>query len=733
MSDGRGREARRLSRLVTVLGGVTFALLPAPAGAADSPGGFSPVVVLGAGGLRWSDVSPEATPTLWELAGEGAVGSLVTRTARPVTCPADGWLTVGAGTRAQAVEHGGPGGSKETCPASGPAVTPDGEGARVQEWAAIGRLDANERFDTRPGLLAEAAAQAPGTCVTAIGPGAALAAADPAGRVAYYAPSVADATSADVTRCQVTMVELGDIDARAGDRAAQVAAVDAAAARVRELRQGPATWIVLGLSGDASGETHLGLAVRHSDLAPTAPSWLDSSSTRRQAVVQLTDVTPTVLGLVGAPVPDEAVGSPLEAGAPVDGLGEAVDDLVAADDAERVVRGTQSWFWITLLGLQLVVYLLATLVLRRSWGPARRRVLTWTRWGALASGAVPAATFLADLVPWWRAGAPVPAIVALVAALTVAIGALAAAGPWRGRPLGPPTAVAAVTALVLGLDVLLGARLQLGSLMGYFPTVAGRFYGFGNQAFSLFATGALFAAGGLAAWLLGRGPGRRGLATAAVVLVGVATLGIDGAPSLGADVGGVLAILPGFAVLALLVSGRRVSVVRLAAALGAAVLLLAVVGLADAARPATSRTHLGRFVIEVRDGEAGGTIARKLGANLGLLTSTPLTLLLPAAIVFVVLVLRRPARWHAPALQRAYEREPLLRPTLAALLVLQAVAFAVNDSGVAIPAVSLMLVIPFLLAASVHALELDEAGARPAPAARPRPATPATEPRPAAP
>ena len=59
------------------------------------------VVVVGISGLRWSDVSPSATPTLWRLAGQGSVGSLVDYATKPLTCPADGWLTLNAGARAQ--------------------------------------------------------------------------------------------------------------------------------------------------------------------------------------------------------------------------------------------------------------------------------------------------------------------------------------------------------------------------------------------------------------------------------------------------------------------------------------------------------------------------------------------------------------------------------------------------------------------------------------------------------
>ena len=55
------------------------------------------VVVVGISGLRWSDVSPAATPTLWRLAGQGSVGSLVDYAVKPLTCPADAWLTLNVG------------------------------------------------------------------------------------------------------------------------------------------------------------------------------------------------------------------------------------------------------------------------------------------------------------------------------------------------------------------------------------------------------------------------------------------------------------------------------------------------------------------------------------------------------------------------------------------------------------------------------------------------------------
>ena len=107
------------------------------------------VVIVGLSGLRWSDVSPTATPTLWRLAGQGSVGSLVDYAVLPLTCPADGWLTLNSGARAQS-DHTDVG-----C-RTFPAVRQAGAGAIVP--ALPGLIGYNQRFHNDPswGLLGRA-------------------------------------------------------------------------------------------------------------------------------------------------------------------------------------------------------------------------------------------------------------------------------------------------------------------------------------------------------------------------------------------------------------------------------------------------------------------------------------------------------------------------------------------------------------------------------------------------
>src|SRR5580693_10323766 len=173
MARPRMPRALRCSLLAALLisgltSGATLAAAT-PAGArAPQAAPARHVVIVGLSGLRWSDLSPTATPTLWRLAGQGSVGSLVDYAVLPLTCPADGWLTLNSGARAQS-DH-----TNAACGAF-PAVDRDGAGAEVPGLPALAAY--NRQFHNTPdwGLLAGAA-----SCATAVGPGAALALADPA-------------------------------------------------------------------------------------------------------------------------------------------------------------------------------------------------------------------------------------------------------------------------------------------------------------------------------------------------------------------------------------------------------------------------------------------------------------------------------------------------------------------------------------------------------------------------
>ncbi|MEJ2579424.1 MAG: hypothetical protein P8Z68_10085, partial [Kineosporiaceae bacterium] len=341
-------------------------------------------------------------------------------------------------------------------------------------------------------------------------------------------------------------------------------------------------------------------------------------------------------------------------------------------------------------------------------GPDRRRerTLRALRWWTTSLAAVPVSLFLIGLAPWWRAGTPGLVLAAGVAGLAVTVTALAALGPWRAAPFGPLGAVGAVTMLVLAADVLTGARLELLGLMGQHPLIGGRFYGFGNQGFAVFATGALLAA--LAGADALRRRGRIRWAVGLVAAVGTAAAVLDGTPGWGSDFGGPVALIIGFTVFGFRVAGARITRWRAVATGAVAVAALVGLSLFDWSRPARNRTHLGRFVQSLIDGGAGPILGRKLGTNLDMLLG-PLGLLAAAAAVVVVAALAAPARFRLGSVAEAYRRFPLLRPGLAAAGLIALIGFLGNDSGVGIPVAVSMLVLPLTLVAALRAQELADA------------------------
>jgi hypothetical protein len=330
----------------------------------------------------------------------------------------------------------------------------------------------------------------------------------------------------------------------------------------------------------------------------------------------------------------------------------------------------------------------------------------------LGFAALPVASFLANLVPWWRSQHPGVVLWAALLAWSVFLGVLAGTGPWRRRTFGPAGFLAAVTASVLAADVITGSRLQLSSLWGLSPLDAGRFYGLGNVAFAAFAMTALIAAAWAAATLLTRG--RRRAAALTVAAIGVAAVVVDGWPSFGADFGGVLALVPGFALLTAGVGGLRVTLRRAAAVVGAAVAAVGTIAVVDWARPPANRSHLGRFVQQAIDGDIGAILRRKLEANIQSFGQRPaLGLLVLGVLIVTTVVVAWPERLRVTKVVDAYAAEPALRPCLAACLLTAVVGLTVNDSGVIIPAVALMAAVPLVAAASPRASSVPPPSAWP--------------------
>ena len=424
---------------------------------------------------------------------------------------------------------------------------------------------------------------------------------------------------------------------------------------------------------------------------------LDASSTRQPGLVVLTDLTPTVLGWLGRPVPAGVVGAQLTRGGR-GALAPAVRSLVGRDTAEQVWRSTHSeFFWAYLLADALV---LAAIGLA-CWGAAperRRRRARWWRVAGVFAAAVPVGTFLANLVPWWLFAHPAAWLYGMAAAWALVIGAAALAGPWRRDPLGPFGVICLLTLVVLATDVMTGSRLQLQTPFGLSLLEAGRFYGIGNEALGIYGVTALFAAAWLALLALRRYPSSRRPALLAVAVIGVFAVFASGWPGFGGKVGGTIAMVPCFLLLAAVVAGIRLSwrLLLLAAVSGLA--LFAVFALISYFTPATGPSDIGSFAGSTVHGHSGALLLRKIDSNLGSLSVSAFSPLVPVVVAVTGLMLWRPAWFRLKTIPLAYTAQPLLAPILGVLWLLPVLGWFADDSGVIVPAAVLPLALPLGIA-----------------------------------
>jgi len=654
-----------LATVVTVTAGAA-----SPARAAAPP---RHVVIVGVPGLRWSDISASATPTLWRLAGLGSVGSLSDFAIQPLTCPADAWLTLNSGARAQT-------GHPATACGAFPAVVPAGTAASVPALPSL--VSYNQQFRAGPawGALAGGA-----SCATAVGPGAALALAGPSGRVASYLPSPSQATAAVLSRCPLTVVDLETTSYP--ERALALAPVDAELARIVAALPSGATLLVTA-PGSTTSPPHLQVVLI--DGPGYRAGLLESSSTRQPGLVTLTDLTPTVLGWLGRGAPPGAVGAQVTRGYR-GSLPAAIRSLVGRDTAEHVWLSThQVFFW---------AYLLADAAVFGALGLARRP--GGLRVAGVLAVSVPAGTVLANLVPWWRLAHPAVWLygTAVMLALVIALAALAASR--RGDPLAPFGALCLFTLAVLGLDVMTGSRLQLDTPFGLSMIESGRYYGIGNAALGLYGVTALFGAAWLGLVALRRYSRRA--AVLAVALVGVFAVFASGWPGFGAKVGGTIALVPCFGLLLLAVAGIRLNWRRVLLVAVSGLALVAIFALISYLAPVTGQSHLGAFAGDVLHGHAGAVLLRKIHANVGSLKAGAYSPLAPIVVVVTGLMLWRPAWFGMKTVPLAYAAEPLIRPVLGVLWLMPVIGWLADDSGVLVPAAAVPLALPLGIAIVVLA------------------------------
>ena len=719
-----------IGMILTMVGS---ALAAAAVSTASAPGTASssrptPVVVLGTDNLTWADIQTRAArhragdhadtdrvdssaAHLLSFASANEPMNLSVRTPTDRTCSADGWLTLGRGVRASALK---------------PADSCAGPTTAVPDDTPLVRTLGNDVSIQAVGPETQLATGAPGS---------------PPSTSVSSAPSLPEALSAGA---DLTIVDTARDASTDTDR---ITALDDALRQAQE-QASPGTRIVIASLADDEdpGPQMAVLPAGTASARGTSSGFVVGTSTHRPGLAQLTDLTPTLTtALAGRSAPafdGQALDLPASstltpakgAAAPDDArISRLADDALHARASQRTVIPAST----LLVGLAVALLVWAAIALRTpepGQRPAVRRRVTWA---AIGLSALPPALLLVNAAPWWRVGArdgspsawaPVSALAAaaLVAACVVGLAAGIAMLVQRRRGTRAGFVALLVTAaipLTWLVDAAVGAHLAFNNPLGMNAVVAGRFYGVSNTAFAL-AAGALVVVIAAAWDRLGRG---RRTALILTCLLGGAALIVDGAPQLGADVGGALTLVPTLALLAAGLAGLRLSWRRWLAIGATTLLVVGGFAVVDLLRPG-GPTHLGRFARQVADGSAVGVLGRKAYALVGPFITKPVAAITLACVVALAAAalwwLRRqvqawragnsPYVWLAPTahgdILRVGEQESgppthgtppsaqWVTTALRSLGVLTTVSVLVNDSGVTMAGFILAVAAPALLA-----------------------------------
>ncbi|NHN57225.1 hypothetical protein G9U51_15745 [Calidifontibacter sp. DB0510] len=671
-----------LTVLAFAVATITWSLLQARPKAlpVSQPG---PLVVVSMPTLTYADTPNTRQSALWDLARDGAVGALATRSLTGHSCSLQSWLTFSAGARTSVgatVSATPRGQAPGTCPAP-PAMSFDGAGAQFPQWEQWRQVTLGRVAQADIGKLGSTLA-ARGQCIMAAGPFAALGAADRTGRVARYTP---DPANVDVNACPVTFISLDGPDD------------DYLRMLMRHLP--PRSTIVVAGMADDTGPERLHAVVISG--AGTPHGLLTSISTRQRGVITLSDLSALVLSRLGAGAPRLPEGrSPLvqPSGSPTAAVVRTTEITGALTQEYSLVQPFIVGFYAIVLAafaLGGIAWLIARSEPEDS--STRRAIRRWTSLVAATAACMPVATFIANAFPWYRGHHPRLQLALLVCGISVLAGVVALGGPWR-RWMGGPTAfICMLTAAVIGLDVVHGSDLQFLSMLGLQPVYGGRYYGMGNVAFALLATSSLLYAAIVAGPLTRGHRAAHGLAALTVVVVGAAAVLVDGYPGWGADGGGPAALIPAFGYLAINAAGKRLTFLRITLISVVTGVFVGGAAVLDYLRGPERRTHLGEVVAGLRTSGTFGSVERIWQANWTMLTSSPLAMCVPLIVLLFVWALVRPNSWPGRTLRPFIAAQPFLERGLAAIVVTWMLGFFLNDSGTAIPPAGAMLLVPLLI------------------------------------
>jgi hypothetical protein len=413
---------------------------------------------------------------------------------------------------------------------------------------------------------------------------------------------------------------------------------------------------------------------------------LTSPSTKRNGLVDITDIAPTVLTMEGRTVPNSMTGTAMR----VLPRTASTISLDASNQMAQFYDRINPLVIVTFVWVQIIAFVWALLAARK------HNQLPAARWVATAISAFPLATYLTR---WFlNTHALNFGLWALVCLAFTAALAFFAAYETKSN-LAPLQRILFATIIAMVLDVLTGSHLQLSGVFGSSPTLGARYHGLGNPASELLLLASVL-------WVglhVQTSPSRADALWSSAALLLVVTIAV-GAPGLGSDVGGLFTMVVTSTGLMIALYLRRLPWKWLITAAAGALIALVAASWLDYQRAPDARTHLGRLTARVvNEGPSPlvSTIGRKIDVNI-LAYGFPWSLGVVAIVGFMLIGLLQ-GKWNS-----AFPLQSSQRVALIAALAGSAVAYAVNDSGIVVLALVSVFVGPYVLVEYRHSRPKSE-------------------------
>lgn len=712
------------------------------------------VVIFSMPRLTWASLEKADTPNIDKLIGRGSIAAMSVRTLGPVTTPAEGYATISAGSRAAAVSSSGTSfvGGEETFDGDlGSSIYRDENSTTTKEKvAAFGvgfdlsrRLNQKGLNNSKIGSLADALDKKnksiavfgnADNCLTdsrsCFERAVAYVGTNSKGIVEYGDISrdllqakeqttsrlntdmekLAVQTTSALAKHDVVVSECSDLERVEHDRP-RTSSKKSDDDYIKEVENcdrfigmamksidlnNDRVYILSASSPRAVEQTTVFIAAGKS----IPKGYATSSTTRRGGVVTLVDIAPSALKFLKVSIPKNMGETFLDYKKSSHSSQARIDKLVKLN-AQAIVRDKSIASSTSLLVLLVIFGVLVAMI-------AYTRARSWrnfARFIALMAMSIPTLGFLVKPLTE-RLDTPLNFMV-LFLVISALLSALFMFSIKKFGLAKVILGIVSVNIVVQFVDILFKGSLQLNTVFGYSPVVAGRFAGFGNLAFAIISMSAIVFVAMVKELATTNPKWNIKKINVWLIIFLVVVLIFDGAPYLGSDVGGVLALTPTIFVVGLMLYNKKISFKALLVSAFVTVATITTFAFIDLARPEEERTHLGRFASSLVKGEAGTVIERKLNANLSILTSSVWAVAVIFALLYLSFLFLHPEKF----LQRTSSKHPGFKFLAYPGLVLGVLGMVLNDSGVAIPGMMLAVALPVVTLLSLGIADEDYADA----------------------